>query len=64
MHKIKCPNCGKEATLKKAEDYKLFFICNNESCYIVSIILTTTEKYSDKIKEIKKLNDKRVEIHG
>jgi len=44
---MKCPNCGWDLLIKKKEDYKLFWICMNAECEIVSVIMTTTTKINN-----------------
>ena len=47
-----CISCKKKLILKKREPYKDFFMCSNEMCPIVSIIITTTEKFpKEKLQE-------------
>jgi len=41
---MKCPVCEKKMIKKAEEDYKTFWICSNEDCYIITMILTTTKK--------------------
>lgn len=43
---MKCPNCNKTMILKKSEAYKDFYLCADPECWVVSMILTTTEKGS------------------
>ncbi|MBA7544834.1 hypothetical protein ES705_37195 [subsurface metagenome] len=41
---ILCPYCRFEMITKHRESYKTFYICINENCNAVSVIVTTTTK--------------------